>query len=225
MPANLPAPLSGRVVEPEWLDGLPPGDPGAQANRRDLRRLNFLMGSFRWQRRSLRADLPSGARVLELGAGDGALAAFVRRAPFPACHWTGLDRVPRPPEATAVDAWITTDLLTFNDFGDYDAIVVNLLLHQFEAPALADLGQRLEARPRPTRLWIVEPLRARHGHWLFALAATLLRFHPVSRHDGPVSLRAGFRPGELPALLDPAGCWRWREKADPRATLRVTATR
>lgn len=225
MPAQSPAPWSDRVVEPEWLDGLAPNDPGALANRRDLRKLNFLMGSFRWWRRSLRADLPAGARVLELGAGDGELARFVRRAPAPVWHWSGLDRVPRPATAVAFDAWITADLLTFNDFGDFDAVVVNLLLHQFEAPALRELGRRLNANPRPRRLWIVEPLRARHGLWLFALAATLLRFHPVSRHDGPVSLRAGFRPGELPALLDPKGNWQWRETADPRATLRVTALR
>src|SRR5262245_27301775 len=35
---------NSRRVEPEWLDGLPATDPGAIRSRRDLRRLNRIMG-------------------------------------------------------------------------------------------------------------------------------------------------------------------------------------
>jgi hypothetical protein len=36
------------------------------------------------------------------------------------------------------------------------------------------------------------------GLWLFSF---VLGFHPVSRHDGIMSIRRGFRPGELREIV------------------------
>lgn len=214
---------AGRVIEPEWLDGLAPDDPGALANRRDLRWLNTLAGSFRWLRRELRRGLPAGGRVLELGAGDGVLATKVRAGWGSGLHWTGLDRQNALAPHPATDAWIQADLLDFDGFDEFDAVVVNLLLHQFSEAELRCIGDRLASAGRLRHLWILEPLRSRRAAWAFLAAAKMLRFHPVSLHDGPVSIRAGFRPGELPPLLDPADRWRWTERATPLGILRVRA--
>jgi len=62
-----------RVVQSEWLDELPPEDAGAVQSRRDLRRLNFLMGHVGMMTRALAG--PWGRQkvrsIVELGAGDG----------------------------------------------------------------------------------------------------------------------------------------------------------
>jgi len=216
-----PDDLARRTIERELLDDLAPSDPAALANRRDLRLLNEFGGNFRWLRRRLRGHLPAGARVLELGAGDGALAARVRPGLPAGLHWTGLDRLAPAGPTPAVDAWVQADLREFDGFGEYDAVVVNLLLHQLGEEELWGLAERLGRAERLRYLWIQEPLRARRAERAFALAARVLRFCPVSLHDGPVSIRAGFRPGELAPLLDPAGRWRWREQATLRGLLRV----
>ena len=65
-----------RVVIPELLDHLPEDDPHAMRSRRDLRRINFLMGNERWILGTL-ARFPDSSRggIIELGAGMGACAA------------------------------------------------------------------------------------------------------------------------------------------------------
>ena len=61
-------PMKHRLLVPEILDGLPPEDPEARRSRRDLRRINFLMGNERWIARQVRElafhgfDLASSSR-------------------------------------------------------------------------------------------------------------------------------------------------------------------
>jgi hypothetical protein len=57
-----------RVVEPEWLDALPPDDPRAVQSRRDLRRINWLMGHLGILQRAL---MRVEGRGLSSGAKDG----------------------------------------------------------------------------------------------------------------------------------------------------------
>src|SRR5258706_8803553 len=62
-----------RRVEAEWLDELPPADPGAVGSRKDLEALNQMMGHAALMARLLQAaGAPGGMRTLvDLGAGDG----------------------------------------------------------------------------------------------------------------------------------------------------------
>jgi len=76
-------------------------------------------------------------------------------------------------------------------------LVINLLLHQFEDDALEGLAERLDRVP----VWIInEPLRVRWAVWGLALMRPF-GLHPVSWHDGRVSIGAGFRKRELADLL------------------------
>ena len=84
--------------------------------------------------------------------------------------------------------------------GSFDYVTCSQLLHHFEGePALALLR---ELHRVARRLVIVSELRrswfAAAGIWL---ASYPLRFHPVSRHDGVVSVFRGFRRGELRDLV------------------------
>ena len=61
--------MVSRVVIPELLDHLPAADTQAMRSRRDLRRINFLMGNERWVCRTLRKFPAAAARgIVETGA-------------------------------------------------------------------------------------------------------------------------------------------------------------
>lgn len=196
-----------RRVQPEILDSLPPEHPDAVHNRRDLRFFNALMGNYRWMARALREHLRPGDRVLELGAGEGDLAKYLRRAlPGQTLSYAGLDLWPRPADWSAAQEWHRADLTKFSAYANYNVIIGNLILHQFEDGVLADLGGQWRERAR--LLIFCEPARAAL-HLAQLPLARLAGINYVSRHDARVSIEGGFCERELPRLLGvDAAPWR-----------------
>ncbi len=87
--------------------------------------------------------------------------------------------------------------------GSFDVVTCSQLLHHFEEPHLRKLVLELN---RVARLRvIVSDIRrswlAAAGLWL---ASFPLRFHPVSRHDGVVSVMRGFTRTELQSIVQSA---------------------
>lgn len=195
-----------RVVQVELLDLLPPEHPAVRHNRRDLRLTNQVMGNHRWLARILRVRLRRGDRVLELGAGTG---EFARRLLREGREVDGLDRCPAPGGWPRAARWHRADLRQFDGYGDYAAVCGNLIFHQFTASELRAIGGRIQAHAR--LLVACEPARWRRSRWLFGVVAPVLGANYVSRHDGRVSIAAGFLDDELPELLglDPAQ-WAWQ---------------
>jgi hypothetical protein len=92
---------------------------------------------------------------------------------------------------------------------DYPAIVGSLVFHHFKGDELAALGAQLTRRAR--LLMISEPLRSRRAAWFFSALCPLIKADPVTRHDGRVSIEAGFKGDELPVLLKlDRKDWSWR---------------
>ena len=62
-----------RIVQPELLDSLLPGDPRAIRSRRDLRRVNAWMANHAIMAKALQNNLNrfTPRQITELGAGDG----------------------------------------------------------------------------------------------------------------------------------------------------------
>lgn len=200
-----------RIVKPELLDSLPEGHPDALHNRRDLRIFNALQGNYRWLARSLRRRLQPGDRVLELGSGMGDLGLhLLRKGLLRGVTWDAVDLWSRPASWPAEWSWHQTDLLSFSRYRDYDLIVGNLIVHQFDDEELASLGERLGADGTRTRhLLFCETLRHRLPLMLLPLTRLLGTGH-VSNHDAAVSVEGGFRDDELPRLLKlPADRWTW----------------
>ncbi len=191
---------------PERLDRLPSDDPGAHASRRDLRVLNRLLGGERWLAKRVGQTLRPTERVLELGAGDGNLARAMLARGLP---WDALDLKPAPRGWPVSAAWFEADALNFTPARDHAVVVANLFMHHFDADALGVLGKRLG---RAARVVIVSDLvRSRLSLWAFAAICRVLRAHPITRHDGALSIRAGFRADELARALDlPSDEWSWR---------------
>jgi methyltransferase family protein len=219
MSASLP-----RRVEPEWLDELPHDDPRARRSRRDLKRINGWMLQASIMTRLLLANRSSAPRrIVELGAGDGTfMLAVARRL---AKHWpdvtlTFVDRqniVRREThEAFGALGWrtesVSADVFAFLAEGGQgaDIVTANLFLHHFSDEALRDLFAAVSAM---SSLFVAcEPLRSPR-----ALLGSRLLFvigcNDVSRHDAVVSVRAGFRGGELSALWPQDGAWHLQERA------------
>lgn len=191
-----------RIVEPEILDSLPEDHPDALANRNDIRQINHLQGNFRWISRQVQKHGAVNEALLELGAGAGDLGLYLAKKGAIAPDLqsvTGLDLWKRPKHWPAKWQWTREDITQFNAFEDHPSIVANLILHQFEDPILKSLGKQMAKNSRV--IIVNEPLRSRMG--LAGLHLLRLKgLSYVSVNDGAISIRAGFRKGELPAILN-----------------------
>lgn len=194
-----------RRLEPELLDSLPPEHPDAIHSRRDLRLVNRAMGNAPWFEKTLARHIRAGERVIELGGGTGELAARLRTV-TPLVD--GIDRIPRPPNWPADARWHQADIQTFTGWDAYPVVIGNLILHHFDNVALRALGEAI--RPHARLLIFNEPTRKRLNQLLWNCVAPLCGANHVTRHDGRVSITAGFLDEELPRSLglDPS-LWSW----------------
>jgi hypothetical protein len=196
--------MNARVLESEWLDTLPPSDPRARRSRRDLVRVNALMGNAGIIRRELQS-LGAIRSLAEIGAGDGRFAlSVVRGLAEPPERITLVDRqaILDPDALAAFEASLViaeADVFDWLDTttGAFDVIVANLFLHHFDDAALTRLFAL--AAPRTRAFIACEPRRglvASAGARLLGLVGC----NDVTRHDAIVSTRAGFSGHELTRL-------------------------
>ena len=213
-----------RLVESELLDELSVEDPRAIRSRKDLQRLNALMGNPRIMAGALRSALQgkSARSIVDLGAGDGRLMLEVARQLSP--DWKGT-------HLALLDRQINLSAATRNEFDALgwhveglkadvlewlmqpaaekpDALVANLFLHHFRDAQLAELFRLAAAR---TRLFIAAEPRRWAWSRAFSPLFWLIGCGPVTRHDAPVSIRAGFACRELSQLWPAHGQWSLQE--------------
>jgi len=211
--------MLARSLEPEWLDTLPEGDARALRSRRDLVRVNALMGNAAIVA-SLLDALPGSrpVRIAEIGAGDGAFASRVTARLRGKGEIVLVDRASRPSpavlqammrggwKATAAQADVFEWLA---GCGNLDAVFANLFLHHFDAPALRRM---LEGIARAAPLFVAcEPRRSKialTGSRLLGLVGC----NDVTCHDAVVSVRAGFTGHEISALWPRASNARLEER-------------
>lgn len=213
-----------RIVQPELLDALPPGDRRAAWSRLDLRRINAWMRNHAIVADALRAaaDDKPPSQIVEIGAGDGDfLLNVARRMPiWRTVRATLLDQQP------LVDQWVLT---SFSGLGwraeavvadvfewlrssrshSADVVVANLFLHHFDDAQLVEL---LGAVAKQARIFVsVEP---RRGQWplTFCQMLWIIACNDITRHDAAVSVRAGFRRRELSALWPQKHGWQLIER-------------
>jgi hypothetical protein len=211
-----------RLVQPELLDTLPPGDPRAARSRRDLKRVNAWMRNDVIMTEAMRNHFTAGAPkgITELGAGDGNFLLGVAQKISP--RWPSV-------KATLLDLQknISAETLAaFTSLGwraetvvadvfdwaptsaNGEVVVANLFLHHFEDARLAEL---LEKISRHAKLFIaVEPHRFDNAsacaQWL-----RLIGCSAITRHDAAASIRAGFIDQEISALWPDPKNWRLAE--------------
>lgn len=192
-----------RRIEHEILDDTPPEQ--AARSVRDLVRINRYLGGHEVLRRTLAPLLQPGESftMLDVGAASGDMGNVVQQA-YPNARVTSLDyrfdhlRYAADPRVVA-DAFH----LPFRD-RSFDVVHCSLFLHHFHFHQVAALLHRFGQVA--SRYVVVSDLER---HWLawIALPSTRWIFHwdPITLHDGPISVAAGFLPGELLHLAEAAG--------------------
>src|SRR5262245_40208819 len=214
-----------RRVDPEWLDQLPPTDPGAMHTRRDLRRINALLRHPSIMAQALIAHAPpEGPRTLvDLGCGDGTfMLGLARRlaSRWPNVSVTLLDRqdavTSEAREGLAALRWkteiVTADVFDFLETAGrsgLDVVTANLFLHHFTDDQLTQLFVRVS---RSAQLFVsCDPRRTA---WVREMSRLLwvIGCNRISIHDAVVSARAGFDGNELSALWPPGSAWRLHER-------------
>ena len=215
-----------RCVVPEILDELPVNDPRAAGSRRDLEKVNASMGNADIVARELQRSFggrPAKA-LAEVGAGDGRFALRVAQRLPPAWNGTAItlvDRLDAIEERTISEfqqsGWRADfktaevfEWLRSESFARADAIFANLFLHHFPDAALRELLREVSGH---TNVFIaVEP---RRSAWCWWMSRTLwfIGCNAVTRHDAPVSVRAGFAGRDLSRLWPDPGGWELQERS------------
>jgi ubiquinone/menaquinone biosynthesis C-methylase UbiE len=85
-----------------------------------------------------------------------------------------------------------------------DVVVASQLLHHFARSAAVSLIAEMDRVAR-VGVVIADLRRSRAAAWGIWIAAHALRFHPISRADGVVSVRRGFTADEIQSLCLEAG--------------------
>ncbi len=212
-----------RIVEPEWLDEMPPDDPRARRSRCDLQRIHSWMGNVGIMARLLSSLSHSreNLRMTELGAGDGTFMLRVARRLKGNWPKVRLELVDRQPvvapetrrgfaelgwEVEMIPADVFARLATAQPV---DVITATFFLHHFPDARLQQLFKQIAAHT--SQVMVCEPRRSA----LTLRASRLLGLigcNAVTRHDGIISVRAGFADRELSSLWPPDGNWKIEEK-------------
>lgn len=201
-----------RTDHPEILDDRALDPRIVQRSMRDVALSNRLFGGTRAVLRELSDHLeclPPRLMLIDVGTGLGDIPAAAGRMlarKHRDIFTIGVDASETLARAsrTRLDAAIVADAaaLPFRE-GAVHVATSSQLLHHFSTPDAAAVARELTRIA--SRLVIVSDIRrsriAAAGLWL---ASFVLRFHPVSRHDGVASVRRGFTTTELAALAERA---------------------
>jgi len=152
-------------------------------------------------------------RLLDVGFGDGdmlrRIASWAARRGI-AAELVGIDLNPRSAAIARADT--PDDLPIDFRMGDYadlagegwDMIVSSLVAHHMTHTQLVAFLRFMDAEAQIG--WFINDLH-RHGfaHRGFPLLATLMRWHPIVRADGTLSIARSYRPREWLPILAEAG--------------------
>ena len=205
--------LEARTIADEMMDadGL---DPAIYARvLTDLAKVNTLTMARRptlgFLDRVLKAHSSGPLKILDVGFGDGDMLRAIQR-------WggrrgvkltlVGIDLNPKSaviaqaatPVGMAID-YRTGDYAALSGEG-FDLIVSSIVAHHMSHAELLAFLRFMEAEARVA--WLINDLhRHAFAYFGYPLLATLMRWHPIVRHDGRLSIARSYRPDEWPPIL------------------------
>ncbi len=207
--------LATRAIAEELMDADDLDADTYAAVVHDLARVNTLTLARRPTMNFLDriAPQPGPIRILDVGYGDGdmlrAIARWARKRDR-RVELVGIDLNPR--SAPAAQGSTPADMAVDYRTGDYadlageewDVILSSLVAHHMTHDQLVDFLRFMDREA--ARGWLINDLH-RHGFaWMgFPLLARLMRWHPIVRHDGQLSIARSYRPAEWRPILTEAG--------------------
>ncbi|MEI9852907.1 MAG: methyltransferase domain-containing protein [Sphingomonas sp.] len=211
--------LSRRSTEVEYMDGEDVTPDEFAACMKDLALVNTVTLARRptlaFIDRALRATAPDRVlTVMDVGFGEGdmlrAIGRLARRRGR-AIRLVGVDLNPR--SEVVAKAVTPPDMPIAYSTGDYadwppddaiDLVISSIVTHHMTQDEILRFLQWMEARAQLG--WLINDLH-RHlfPYYGFALLATVMRWHPFVRHDGPVSIARAFTRHDWDRLLALAG--------------------
>lgn len=211
--------LSHRSTDPEWMDGEDVGAAEFAACIEDLARVNTVTlarpPTLAFIDRAVRGTAKDTMlTIVDVGFGAGdMLRAVARRLAGSgrSARLIGYDINPRsePVARRLTPARLGIDYRTGNAFAigqdePVDLVISSLVTHHMTDAEIVQFLRWMEDKARLG--WFVNDL---HRHWFsfhgFRLLATVMRWHPFVRHDGPLSIARSFRRADWQALLEQAG--------------------
>lgn len=202
---------AARVILPEWLDDAP--EHQAIPSLSDLVRINRYLGGYRTLRSLLARIARPGDRftVLDVGAASGDMAAKIREW-YPGARITAFDyKVNHLAAARCAKVVGDAFRLPFAA-NSFDFVFSSLFLHHFENAAAIELLAGFRGIARRAVL-AIDLERGPLAYHFIPATRWLFQWDPITVHDAPISVGAGFKREELLALAAKAGF--------PRASVRV----
>lgn len=156
---------------------------------------------------------PVHLRILDVGFGDGDMLRTIHRwaaKRHVTVELVGIDLNPR--SLSAARAATPSDMAIDWRIGDYadlagqdwDIILSSLVAHHMTHEELIAFLRFMEAEAQAG--WFINDLhRHSFAYAGFPLLAWLMRWHPIVRHDGQLSVARSYRPAEWAPLLAEAG--------------------
>jgi len=191
------------MILPELLDDARPEE--ARRSLNDLVRINRWFGGYSTLKKifSELVDPSDRFSVLDVGAASGDMGAVLRRS-YPAAVVTSVDYKndhlarAEPPRVVG-DAF----RLPFRP-GSFDFVFSSLFLHHFTDQRVIELLSSFRSIARRA-VTAIDLDRGPLAYHFLPATSPLFRWHPLTLHDGPISVAAGFKKEELLRLARNAG--------------------
>jgi 2-polyprenyl-3-methyl-5-hydroxy-6-metoxy-1,4-benzoquinol methylase len=202
--------LKARALEDEQMDAEDLSAAEYAAIIADLAKVNALTMTARPTLAFIkRAAQGRPFRLLDVGFGHGDMLRAIARH-FPDAELVGVDLNPR--SAPAAQAATPPGLPIRYVTGDYaelahepwDLIVSSLVAHHMTHDQLVAFLRFMDRHARMG--WLVNDLhRHRLAYSGYPMLASVMRWHPIVRSDGTLSIARSYRPAEWPPILAEAG--------------------
>lgn len=162
-------------------------------------------------------DRSGPLRILDVGSGGGdtlrAIAKWAAAQKLPV-ELTGIDLNPHSTRAAREFSdketrgsninWVTANVFTYSPQAQPDVILSALFTHHLSSPEIVRFLRWMEQQARLG--WFINDLhRSSRAAFWFRFLPIIFGWHRFVMHDGPVSLRRAFVPGDWQRLLDQAG--------------------
>ena len=221
-----------REDQPEWLDQGRGTPHDVAANLAEMARINRRLGGLAALTRHLYPRLlaaPDPLTVLDLGTGSADIPAHLARwarAHGRELRVIGLDWAARnlaaarqaQPAGNSGVSLLRADALRppFAAAG-VDFVIGSLFLHHFDPQSVVTLLRGAAGLARRAVI-MTDLVRGRLPALAFKVVQPIFARHPFTAHDGALSIRRAYTPGELRALALEAGLpqarvtahWPWR---------------